>query len=131
MHPDLTLDPDERERRHRAMKELNAAYAEGDEERVRAILREWQASPDNVEGDGPGAELVRAIRKIAQVENRLRVIAEEIELLRQGELFKLRQAVKEAWAEKRDLLAAMAQKVDGSIAEARGRLGALRRKGTA
>src|SRR5262249_4454017 len=68
LHPDLTLDGDEKVKRNRLMAEINDAYKRGDEERIRAILREWQASPESVQGDGPGAELIRVIRKIAQVE---------------------------------------------------------------
>jgi hypothetical protein len=47
------------------MAEANRAYEEGDEERLRVILQEWEGSPESVKGDGPGAELVRVIRKIA------------------------------------------------------------------
>src|SRR5439155_16413031 len=68
LHPDLTLDGEEKKKRHGLMGEINEAYARGDEERIHAILREWHASPDNVPGDGPGTDLVRVIRKIAQVE---------------------------------------------------------------
>jgi hypothetical protein len=90
LHPDLTLDAQEKEKRHRLIAELNEAYARGDEERMRAVLREWHASPESVQGDGPGAELVRVIRKIAQVEKRLKCIASELDRLHQGQLFKLK-----------------------------------------
>jgi hypothetical protein len=90
LHPDLTLDGDEKQQRHRLMAEVNDAYARGYEDRIRAILRDWHASPERVQGDGPGAELVRVIRKIAQVEKRLQAIAAELDRLRQGELFKLK-----------------------------------------
>lgn len=119
LHPDLTLDGKERERRHRLMAEVNEAYARGDEERIRAILREWHASPESVEGDGPGAALVRVIRKIAQVEKRLKSLAAEMALHRQSELFKLKQAVEEAQANGRDLLRDLADQIDGEIAQAR------------
>src|SRR5207248_8884015 len=36
LHPDRTLDPAEKEKRHRLMAEGNDAYARGDEERIRA-----------------------------------------------------------------------------------------------
>jgi hypothetical protein len=49
-----------RDRRWRASE----AYAECDEERIRRILWNWQASPDSVEGEGSAAELVRVIRKL-------------------------------------------------------------------
>ena len=79
LHPDLCLDGVEKEKRQRLMADVNKAYALGDEERIRAILREWQASPESVQGDGPGAELVRVIRKIAQVERRLNAISAELD----------------------------------------------------
>ena len=72
LHPDRTLIVEEKVKRHRLMAEVNAAYARGDEEAIRAILRDWHASPENVQGDGPGAELIRIIRTIAQVEKRLK-----------------------------------------------------------
>lgn len=122
LHPDLTLDGKERERRHRLMAEVNDAYARGDEERIRAILREWHASPESVEGDGPGAELVRLIRKIARVEKRLKTIAAEMAQHQQGELFKLKRAVEEAQANGWDLLKDLAEQVDGHITQARDEL---------
>jgi hypothetical protein len=115
LHPDLTLDGEEKERRHRIMAELNEAYARGDEERIRAIIREWHASPESVQGHGPGAELVRVIRKIAQAEKRLTAIAAEMEQVRQGELFKLREQVEEARADGRDLLKELGEQLDCEI----------------
>ncbi len=109
LHPDLTLDGEEKKRRHRLMGEINEAYARGDEERIRAILREWHSSPDNIQGEGAAAELVRVIRKIAQVEKRLKTIADEIDQLRHGELFKLKQQVEEAHANGRNLVKKLSQ----------------------
>jgi hypothetical protein len=122
MHPDLTLDGDEKLRRHHLMAEVNAAFARGDEERIRTILRDWHASPENVRGDGPGAELVRVIRKIAQVEKRLKAIAAEMEQIREGELFRLRRSVEEAKAERRDLLQELVERLERDIGEARDEL---------
>ena len=70
IHPDLATDEKDRARRHKLMAEANRAYEEGDEARLQAILREWELSPESVKGDGAGAELVRVIRKIAQIEQR-------------------------------------------------------------
>jgi hypothetical protein len=122
LHPDLTLDPNEKAIRQRLMAEVNQAYAEGDEERIRRILREWQASPESVQGDGPGVELVRVIRKIAQVQSRLQTIATEMNQLRGNELFQLKTKIQESKVQGRDLLAEMARQLDGQIAEARERL---------
>jgi chromosome segregation ATPase len=77
-HPDLTTDPEEKERRTEFMKEVNAAYEAGDFDRLNKLLSEWQESPDSVEGEGVGAELVRVIRKIAQVTQRLEAVRAEL-----------------------------------------------------
>lgn len=130
LHPDRTLDPDEQKKRHRLMAEVNEAYARGDEERIRAILRDWHASPEGVQGDSPGAELVRVIRKIAQVERRLKTIAAEMDQHRKGELFKLKQSVEEAQANGWDLLKDLGERLDRQIAEAQEELNRATSKGT-
>src|SRR3989304_4909645 len=90
IHPDLTTDEEERTRRQQLMVEANRAYEEGDEERLEAILREWESSPESVKGEGPGTDLVRAIRKIAQVEERLPTIETEIADFKRSDLYKLK-----------------------------------------
>jgi hypothetical protein len=130
LHPDLTLDGKEKEKRHRLMGEINDAYARGDEERIRAILREWHASPDSVQGDGPGVELVRVIRKIAQVERRLKAIAAEMEQVRHGELFKLKRQVEEAHADGRNLLKELVERLERDICYAQEELKRATKKGT-
>jgi hypothetical protein len=122
LHPDRTLDPAEKEIRHHFMAELNETYAKRDEDRIRAILHEWESSPDSVKGDGPGAELIRIIRTIAQVERRLKTIASEMEQRRAGELFKLWQAVEEARGNGRNLLKDLGESLDGEIAEMKNEL---------
>jgi len=124
-HPDLTTDEDERERRHRFMAEANQAYQDRDEERLQAILREWKTSPDTVKGEGVGADLVRTIRKIAQVQARLSAIDEQMESLKKSDLYRLRMKVIAAEEDERDLLTEMAEQLDGDIAEARKRLETL------
>jgi hypothetical protein len=122
IHPDLATDEGERNRRHELMTKANRAYEEGDAARLEAILRDWESSPESVKGEGPGAELVRVIRKIAQVENRLKAIDTEIGRLEESDLYHLKTQVDQAKKEKRDLLAEMAARTDQQVAEARGRL---------
>jgi len=119
IHPDLATDEEERIRRQRLMAEANRAYEEGDEERLRAILREWEESPESVKGDGPGTELVRVIRKIAQVEERLRNIEIEINQLKESDLYRLKTKVEEMEIEGIDQLAEMAEQLDEQIEDAR------------
>jgi len=122
VHPDLATEPSERKRREELMAQANQAYEEGDIERLRQILHDWKSSPESVSGDGVGAQLVRVIRKIAQVKGRLGNIEKEIEALEQSDLFKLFTKAQEAENEGRDLLSEMAVQLEGSIAEARSRL---------
>lgn len=128
LHPDLATDPGDRDRRTRLIAEANKAYEEGDAARLKAILEEWESSPESVKGEGPGAELVRVIRKIAQVEARLRAIQLEATQLRETELHQLTVKVDGASQEGQDLLAEMASQVDHRIADARRHLALLGEK---
>lgn len=122
VHPDLAPNDQARERRHRFMQEVNQAYAEGNEERLRSLLHEWESSPDSVAGEGTGAELIRIIRQIARVHNRIEAISQEVENLQESELYKLKLKIGIAQNEGRDLLSEMAAEVDGQIENANTRL---------
>ena len=119
IHPDLTTDEQERNRRHQVMIEINRAYETGDEDRLQAILRDWQRSPEAVKDEGIGAELIRLIRKIAQVDERLGAIDVEIEAMKVSELAQLRDKVEAAEEEGRDLLQEMADEIEEEIARAK------------
>ena len=69
LHPDLTLDPNEREKSRRLMAEADDAYVKGDEERIRAICREWHASHDSVQRDDSDAQTVPSRPQIRRVTN--------------------------------------------------------------
>ena len=118
IHPDLATNEKERTRRQELMAEANRAYEEGDEAKLRAILKEWESSPESVEGEGTAAELVRVIRKLAQVEKRLRVIETEIAQLEKSDLYQLKTKVDAAENKGRDLLAEMASRVKEEITSA-------------
>ena len=128
IHPDLATDEKDRARRHKLMAEANRAYEDGDEARLQGILREWELSPESVKGDGPGAELVRVIRKIAQVEQRLQVIDAEIAKLKRSDLSQLISEVEKAEKEGHDLLAEMAARLDQQITDAGNRLTAATKR---
>jgi hypothetical protein len=126
IHPDLAESEETREKRQELMAAANHAYTTGDEERLAAILKEWQESPEAVSGHGPAAELLRAIRRIAAVEERIRAVERETDALEAGELDRLRREVETAEAAGRDLLREMAAAVEPEIAAARVRLQALK-----
>ncbi|MCX5846265.1 MAG: J domain-containing protein [Deltaproteobacteria bacterium] len=122
VHPDLAPDEQARERRHRFMQEINKAYAERNEERLRSLLNEWESSPDSVSGEGTGAELIRIIRQLALVRARIEAIGKEMETLKETELYSLKLRVDEAQDAGRELLSEMAHEVDAQIVGADARL---------
>ena len=122
IHPDLTTDEEERTRRQRIMAEANRAYEQGDENKLLSILHEWESCPESVKGDGPGAGLVRVIRKIAQVEDRLCSIEDEIACIKGYDLYQLKIKVDDAKKEGRDFLNEMALQIEKQISDAQKRL---------
>lgn len=122
IHPDLTTDSKERARRHDLMARLNKAYDELDEGKIRAILLEWEEGRERRDELSAGAQLVRAIRKIAQVRRRLAQITDEIERLQNSEMFKLKEKIAAAEKEGRDILEEMAAEIDEKIAAIQARV---------
>jgi len=122
VHPDLASDAADRKRRERLMAEANEAYEQGDAERLKKILAEYEASPESVQGVGVAADLVRVIRKIAQVQRRLAEIERELREVLNSDRAKLKTKADEYRKLGRDLLAEMAENVREQIATARRRL---------
>ncbi len=118
IHPDLTTNPAEKARRQELMVEANQAYEAGDMEGLRAILYKWESNPESVKGEGVAADLIRVIRKLAQCRERLREIKQEMESVKETELYSLKDRVDLAKEEGQDLLAVMAQELDEEIKEA-------------
>ena len=96
MHPDLTTDAQARIARGAMMVEVNLAYEKNDVEKLRSIVNQWENSPDSVEGEGTGAELIRIIRKIALVGSVLSAIDREIAELKATDLWRLKEKVNDA-----------------------------------
>jgi hypothetical protein len=122
LHPDLADGEADRQRRHQFMIRVNEAYSKGDEQKISAILTEWQHSPEYVKGDSVAAELVRMIRKLARGQERIRGIEEQMQKMKKGELFLLKIRVEKEEAGGRDLLDELASEVANEIREARKRL---------
>jgi hypothetical protein len=122
IHPDLTSDRDDRAKRQDLMAEANRAYEEGDEARLTKILNEYECSPESVKGEGPGAELIRVIRRLSQARGRLAEIEAELQQLVRSDLCQLKERVTEAEKYGRNVLKEMTGKVEEQIAQARERL---------
>ena len=104
-HPDLTLDPNEKERRHHLMQQTNEAYQKGDIEKLQQIFDAEKNNPELIKGDDIGSALVRVIRKIHQVDKRIPDIESAIAALQSTDLFHLKETVEKEAEKGIDLLA--------------------------
>jgi DnaJ-domain-containing protein 1 len=129
IHPDLAVDETDRTKRQSLMAEANRAYENGDEARLRAILEEYESSPEAVFGEGTAVELVRVIRKIAQVKRRLAEIQSETDQIRASDLFELKKKVDEGTKQGRDILNEMATAIQSQIAQRQAELRDTRERG--
>jgi len=126
IHPDLALDPEEKERRHGLMAKLNDAYSAGDQKQLNKLVEDFKNSAEVISGDSLGDDLVRAVRQIAQVKSRLNELKEEKLKATLSELFVLREKVQIEMAEGRDMLKHMAERTKTSIKKSERRLENLR-----
>jgi hypothetical protein len=126
IHPDLAQDDQTRDRRHSLMIEANRAYAQGDEEQLRWILQAWERSPEAVQGSDPEAMRLRLVRRIAQIEERLDVLASDLAALKDSPLWKLKTLVDDAAARGKDLVREMVGRLKRDIMVATNRLEAMR-----
>jgi hypothetical protein len=129
IHPDLTSDRNDRIRRQQLMAEANQAYERGDEAQLAKILTAYECSPEAVEGEGPGAELIRVIRRVSQARGRLGEIEAEMQGLLRSDLSQLKSRVDEAERGGRDVLREMIGKVEEQIEIAKRRLDDSSRSG--
>jgi hypothetical protein len=116
LHPDLTLDPKEKARRHHLIQQINEAYQAGDLKRLNDIWEAEKNNPENIKGDDIGSALVRAIRKIAQVEKRIATLEYDLEQLRKTDLFVLFEVVQKEAAKGINQLETMAVDLESRIA---------------
>jgi hypothetical protein len=126
IHPDLTRDEVARDRRHSLMIEANRAYELGDEEQLRAILQKWERSPEAVEGTDTDAMRLRIVRRIAQIEEQLDMLAGAVAAVQDTSLWKLKAMVDEEAAKGNDLIKDMVRRLKRDILVATNRLDALR-----
>jgi len=122
VHPDLTSNREDRAKRQQLMAEANEAYERGDEAKLTKIFTEYECSPEAVEGEGAGAELIRVIRRVSQTRGRVAEIEAEAQEMLRSDLYRLKSRVDEAGAAGRDALNEMIAKVEEQIALAKRRL---------
>jgi hypothetical protein len=121
IHPDLGTDSADWAKRQRLMAEANLAHERGDEVALEKILVAYESSPETVNGKGAAAELVRTIRRISQIRERMAEIEAEIQELLRSELWLLKARVDEAADRGCDLFREMIATVEDQIAAAKQR----------
>lgn len=126
IHPDLARDADTRDRRHSLMIEANRAYALGDEEQLRGILQAWERSPEAIQGSDPEASRLRLVRRIAQIEEALEMLAGDQAARRDSPMWQLKTMVDDEAAKGKDLVKDMVRRLKRDILVATNRLDALR-----
>jgi hypothetical protein len=115
MHPDLAMTERERERRTRVMASVNFAYEKGDQKEIERLIDQFGQDPEAIEGDDIGSRLVKVIRRIAQLRQRLLDIEREIEAHKNTDIYKLRQTIEVAEAEGGNPLGDMAGRLRQDI----------------
>jgi hypothetical protein len=126
IHPDLALDPHEKEKRHGLMAELNDAYSCGDQQKLNKLADDFRNSPDLITGDSVGDSLVRAIRQIYQINKRLKELWAERRDAEDSELFRLREKMLAEFAAGRDMIKQMGARTEVQIKKSERRLNNLR-----
>jgi hypothetical protein len=125
IHPDLAMDELARDRRHTLMIEANRAYAIGDEERLRWILRSWERSPETVEASDGKETRLRLTRRVAQLEEQLALVTGDLAALKDSPMWRLKAMVDDAAANGKDLVREMTDRLKVDIMVARNRLDAM------
>jgi hypothetical protein len=126
IHPDLAIDVQEKERRHVLMAELNQAYSMGDQSKLDRLVDDLRNSPDLITGDTVGHKLVRTIRQISQVKQRLAELKLQFIDAEVSELFTLMVKADEESADGRDMLKQIAARTRTQISKSQRRLANLR-----
>jgi len=104
-HPDLGKDDDDRRRRNDFMARVNQAYEAGDVSALQELADEWTLGGNAPEGESIGESLVRLIRQISDVRNRLAAVDSEIKIVKASDNYLLVEEAEEARSQGRDLVA--------------------------
>ena len=121
-HPDLGKDDEDRRRRNDFMVRVNQAYQDGDLSALQALADEWALGADAPEDASIGERLVRLIRQISDVRNRLLVTDSEIGSVKNSEDYLLVEEAEQARSEGRDLVAEHVSSTEDHINDLKSRI---------
>lgn len=133
IHPDRAHDEADRAWRTQLMSEANRAYRTGDTGALDEVLALWHEGPRGKPPQAAGTVppeptfgLAKTLAaEVARIRRRMEVIAAELDRLYGSKLYELFTAARVATRQGRDLLAEMAARIDGQIAQAQAMLDGL------
>jgi hypothetical protein len=125
MHPDLAISEPERQRRTKLMATLNLAYERGDLKEMERLVAEFGQDPEAIVGEDVGSQIVKTIRRIAQLRRRLGELQLELNAHKKSEAYELRQTVEAADASGDDPLGDLAKQLVNEISEREAELKAI------
>ena len=111
MHPDRATSEAERARRTQMMAQVNLAYERGDEAALEKLIIEFGEDPEAITGVDAASRMLKSARRIAQLRRRTAEIEQELDGIREAEIFQLMTAVEEAEAMGDNPLAELAAKL--------------------
>ena len=130
IHPDRASDEADRAWRTQLMSEANRAYRAGDAAALAEVFALWQegqhdARPGAVSQPLTFSDTARLEAQLAAIRQRVAALAAELDRLYGSKLYELFAAARVAERQGRDLLAEMADRIDGQIEQARAALAAV------
>lgn len=114
-HPDRALNDEDRVWRNKVMVEINVAYQNNDMAALELIVKEAGNRPEDVQGEDVAAKLIRAIRRVSQIQSRLEAIYVEVEALKAKEIYMLKVHVESEEMVGADPLGDLAQQIEEHI----------------
>ncbi|OHC67414.1 MAG: hypothetical protein A3H93_20480 [Rhodocyclales bacterium RIFCSPLOWO2_02_FULL_63_24] len=116
IHPDRAQDEADRSWRTRLMSEANRAYRAGDAAALHEVAALWQEGRrDAPAGKVTVSSAPTLVRQVEGMRGRLLAIERELQKLFGSRLYELFIAARQARRQGRDLLAEMAEKLEGTI----------------
>jgi len=117
MHPDLALTEKERLRRTALMAQINLAYKRGDLHAIERLIKEYGEDPEAIVGEDVASRIVKTIRRIAQLRRRIEQVEQELDALKQTDVYQLRQTIEQQEAKGADPLGDLACDLKTQISE--------------
>lgn len=123
MHPDRATSDAERERRTQMMAQVNLAYERGDQAALEKFIIEFGEDPEAITGVDAASRMMKSRRRIAQLSRRMSEIEQELDAIREAEIFQLMTTVEESEAMGDNPLGELAAKLLQEISRRRITLG--------